>query len=79
VLEYRITAEIARGGMGRIYAAQDLRLDREGPDSAKDDPGELYDLATDCSETNNLATAHPDKVQEVSQRWTDEAAGDARP
>ncbi|MCS6977842.1 MAG: hypothetical protein NZM31_12670, partial [Gemmatales bacterium] len=26
---YRITAEIARGGMGRIYAAIDETLDRE--------------------------------------------------
>jgi hypothetical protein len=26
---YRITAEIARGGMGRVYAAHDLALDRE--------------------------------------------------
>src|SRR5215469_5465899 len=27
--DYRITAEIARGGMGRIYAGHDLTLDRE--------------------------------------------------
>jgi hypothetical protein len=26
---YRITAEIARGGMGRVYAGHDLKLDRE--------------------------------------------------
>lgn len=26
---YRITAEIAHGGMGRVYAADDLTLDRE--------------------------------------------------
>jgi tetratricopeptide (TPR) repeat protein len=26
---YRVTAEIARGGMGRVYAAHDLTLDRE--------------------------------------------------
>src|SRR6516165_178421 len=26
---YRITAEIARGGMGRVYAGHDLTLDRE--------------------------------------------------
>jgi serine/threonine protein kinase/tetratricopeptide (TPR) repeat protein len=29
IAEYRITAEIAKGGMGRIYAGHDLRLDRE--------------------------------------------------
>lgn len=40
--------------------------------AAKDDPWELYDLAADRSETNNLATAHPDKVQELAQRWTNE-------
>jgi WD40 repeat protein len=27
--DYRITAEIARGGMGRVYAGHDLTLDRE--------------------------------------------------
>jgi serine/threonine protein kinase len=27
--DYRISAEIARGGMGRVYAGHDLRLDRE--------------------------------------------------
>ena len=40
--------------------------------AAKDDPWELYDLAVDRSEMNNLATAHPDKVQALAQRWTDE-------
>jgi serine/threonine protein kinase len=29
IREYRITAEIARGGMGRVYAGHDLTLDRE--------------------------------------------------
>jgi arylsulfatase len=33
-------------------------------------PWELYDLAADRTETTNLATARPDKVQELSARWT---------
>lgn len=33
---------------------------------------ELYDLATDRAETKDLAPEHPDRVQELSQAWSDE-------
>jgi arylsulfatase A-like enzyme len=37
--------------------------------AAKDQPWELYDLATDRTETHNLATENPGEVRELSQRW----------
>jgi arylsulfatase len=40
--------------------------------AAKDDPWELYDLSQDRSELHDLASAHPDKVRELEQRWTAE-------
>jgi arylsulfatase len=40
--------------------------------AAKDEPWELYDLATDRSETRNLAAQYPDRVRELEQRWTAE-------
>jgi len=30
---------------------------------------ELYDLSTDRTETRDLAAAHPDKVEELAERW----------
>jgi len=32
-------------------------------------PWELYDLRTDRSESNNLATRHPDKVRALAEAW----------
>lgn len=40
--------------------------------AAKGDPWELYDLAADRSEMQNLANRHPDRVREMSERWTAE-------
>lgn len=37
--------------------------------AAKDQPWELYDLATDRGETKNLAATHPDRVQQLADRW----------
>jgi arylsulfatase A-like enzyme len=37
-------------------------------------PWELYDLSTDRSETENLASAFPDKVQELDKAWNRVAA-----
>lgn len=37
--------------------------------AAKGDPWELYDLATDRTETRNLAAQHPDKVRELETLW----------
>ena len=34
------------------------------------DPWELYDMRTDRSESNNLADQQPEKVRELSERWT---------
>lgn len=38
--------------------------------AARDTPWELYDLATDRAETNNLATAELAKAQELAERWS---------
>jgi len=35
-----------------------------------DAPWELYDLGNDRSETSNLAQENPEKVRELSERWT---------
>lgn len=36
----------------------------------KDGPWELYNLANDRAESNNLATAQPEKVKELEAIWT---------
>lgn len=38
-----------------------------------DDEWELYDIAADPTETVNLATAHPEKVAELAEKWRAEA------
>lgn len=42
--------------------------------SARGGPWELYDLAADRTELNDLADQHPDKVQELAQQWHHVAA-----
>jgi arylsulfatase len=37
--------------------------------AAKGEPWELYDLATDRAERNDLAAQMPDKVKELEQAW----------
>ena len=37
--------------------------------AGQDGPWELYDLATDRTETRNLAREHPAKVRELAERW----------
>jgi arylsulfatase A-like enzyme len=37
--------------------------------AGKDGPWELYDLATDRTETRDLASVHPEKVHEMTRRW----------
>lgn len=37
--------------------------------AAKDQPWELYNLATDRSETENLASQYPDRVELMSKQW----------
>jgi arylsulfatase A-like enzyme len=37
--------------------------------SLRDRPWELYDMTTDRTELNNLATQHPDVVQKLSTQW----------
>ena len=37
--------------------------------AARDQPWELYDLATDRTETHNLAPENPARVRELAQRW----------
>lgn len=42
--------------------------------SARGGPWELYDLAADRTELNDLADQHPDKVQELAEQWHHVAA-----
>jgi arylsulfatase len=37
--------------------------------AAKDDPWELYNLAVDRTESNNLASQHPGKVRDLESLW----------
>ena len=37
--------------------------------AAKGDPWELYNLATDRTETQNLAARHPERVKALEKRW----------
>jgi arylsulfatase len=49
--------------------------------AARDQPWELYDLATDRTETRDLAARQPERVRELAgfwQRWHDEFAACAR-
>ena len=39
--------------------------------AAKDEPWELYNLASDRAETSNLAETHREKVADLAKRWTD--------
>ncbi len=41
--------------------------------AGKDAPWELYDVARDRSESDNLAAKHPDKVRELAAQWAREA------
>jgi arylsulfatase A-like enzyme len=49
----------------RALRAGDWKIAAAGPDS----PWELYNLATDRSETRNLATSHPEKTDELAALW----------
>lgn len=44
------------------------------PDGTQARQWELYDLAKDRTEMNNLAAAHPEKVRELAAKWEDWAA-----
>lgn len=37
--------------------------------AGREGPWELYDLAADRAETNNLAAKHPNKVRELAREW----------
>ena len=47
-----------------------VQLEEPGLDQA---PWELYDLRADPSECHDLAASHPDKLQELIDRWWEEA------
>ena len=50
----------------RAIRVGDLKLVSVGAEG----PWELYDLATDRAESDNLAAKQPEKVKELSERWT---------
>jgi arylsulfatase A-like enzyme len=52
------------GSGGNSYTTGPLKP-FAGPESAPGIPGQLYDLATDPGETNNLYTAHPEIAREL--------------
>jgi arylsulfatase len=64
-------AAIARASLwwlhegNRALRVGDWKIVAAGADS----PWELYDLATDRSETKNLAASKPDKVRELAAEW----------
>lgn len=60
-----------RGIVADGWKAVTLHLPRTTMDQ---DVWELYDLNTDFSETNDLATANPDKLRELEALWWEEAA-----
>ena len=49
----------------RAIRVGDTKLIATGDDG----PWELYNLATDRSEQKNLASAHPDRVKQLSAKW----------
>ena len=51
----------------RAYRVGDAKLVSEA-----DQPWELYDLASDRSESNNLAEKQPEKVKQLERAWLDE-------
>ena len=51
----------------RAIRAGDYKLVAAG----KEGPWELYDMRTDRAESKNLASAQPDRVREMSARWTE--------
>jgi arylsulfatase len=38
--------------------------------AVSEEPWELYNLAADRTETNNLAESNPDKLKELEKTWT---------
>ncbi len=61
-------------GTSRAVRSGDWKAVREG-----DAPWELYDLAADRTETQDLAAAHPDIVERLSAAWAAWAARVAAP
>ena len=49
----------------RAYRVGDWKIVAPG----KDEPWELYDMAVDRAETNNLAAEHPARVAEMGKAW----------
>jgi arylsulfatase A-like enzyme len=45
----------------------------EGSRAFPDDSWELFDLANDFAEVNNVAAAHPDVVEDLAAKWLEEA------
>lgn len=55
----------------------DWKMVRNRGKQGDETPWELYQLAVDPNETKNLATAHPEKLQELKERFAAERAKDA--
>ena len=46
--------------------------------AARDEPWELYDLSSDRTEQNNLASSHPEQVKQLEEDWNEIATDNQR-
>ena len=46
--------------------------------AARDEPWELYDLSSDRTEQNNLASSHPEQVKQLEKDWNEIATDNQR-
>ena len=67
-----LTGQMLRRAQPIFWEHEGNRAVREGRwklVAKENQPWELYDIAADRTEMNNLATKHPDKVKEMAAKW----------
>jgi arylsulfatase A-like enzyme len=65
----RVDNEEAAGDPAKPAATQRRNRRRANADASGEEGIELFNLAEDLSEKNNLASAHPEKVKELRERY----------